>query len=180
MNRNTRRPVLLDADGLFGYAMKMLGGRALSMGEVREKLRRKAADPNDIPNVVAKLKEYGYLDDKKMAENYAAARRDSRGFGKARVVRDLQQRRVAPGLVKEVADEAFAGVDEAAMIEDFLERKYRGQPLPQLLSDEKKLASVFRRLRTAGFSSGTSIRVLKRHAARAEELESMDEPDTAE
>jgi hypothetical protein len=32
-------------------------------------------------------------------------------------------------------------------------------------------------LRTAGFSAGGSIRVLKRYTGRAEELESMDEPE---
>lgn len=174
-NRGRRRPALLDADELFSYALKALGRRAQSTGEVREKLRRKAASASDIPQVLARLREYGYLDDERMAEAYATARRDSRGFGKARVLRDLQVRRVAPALARKTVDAAYEEVDEVATIEQFLERKYRRVDLPALLGDEKKLASVFRRLRMAGFTASNSIRVLKQYAARAEELEGADD-----
>ena len=50
--------------------------------------------------------------------------------------------------------------------------------LGELLQEDKKLQSVFRRLRYAGFSTGGSIRVLKRYAAQADKLE--DEPETEE
>jgi regulatory protein len=63
------------------------------------------------------------------------------------------------------------------MIEQYLQRKYRGHNLAELLCDEKRLASAFRRLRTAGFSAGGSIKVLKRYAAEAERLEDMDDPE---
>lgn len=175
-----RAPKGLDAEALWDFALKSLGQRALSAGELREKLRRKANDPDQVPAVMARLKEYGYLNDKQMADAFASSRRDNRGFGKMRVLRDLQQRRVAPGLAREAVDQAFAGTDEVVMIEEFLARKYRATNLPQLLGDEKKLASVYRRLRTAGFSSGASIRVLKRHAAQADELEGLEEPGISE
>ena len=64
------------------------------------------------------------------------------------------------------------------MIEKFLERKFRGKNLGVLLAEQKYLASAFRRLRGAGFSTGNSIRVLKRYAADAERLEDMDAGDT--
>ena len=57
------------------------------------------------------------------------------------------------------------------MIEAFLKRKYRGKDLGALLQEQKELASAFRKLRGAGFSTGNSIRVLKRYAAEAERLE---------
>jgi regulatory protein len=71
------------------------------------------------------------------------------------------------------------------MIERFLARKYRGKDLGALLKEQKNLASAYRKLRQAGFSTGPSIRVLKRYAAEAERLEEMDsdpgdhEPDGA-
>ena len=40
---------------------------------------------------------------------------------------------------------------------------------------ELDLASVYRKLRGAGFSSGNSIRVLKRYRAEAERLEEMED-----
>ena len=64
-----------------------------------------------------------------------------------------------------------------AMIEAFLKRKYRGKDLGALLKEQKELASAFRKLRGGGFSTGNSIKVLKRHAADAERLEEMGEEE---
>jgi len=61
-------------------------------------MRPRAERPESIEAVMAKLKELGYVDDRKFAENYAAARLENEGFGKMRVLRDLRQRRVAPQL----------------------------------------------------------------------------------
>ena len=61
------------------------------------------------------------------------------------------------------------------MIEQFLARKYRGKNLHVLLTEEKYLASAYRKLRTAGFGAGTSISVLKRYASEAERLEDLEE-----
>ena len=83
-------------------------------------------------------------------------------------------RRVAPAVAKQAAEAAFEGADEVAMIEAFLKRKYRGKDLGALLKEEKHLASAYRKLRTAGFSTGNSIKVLKLHAAQAELLEDLD------
>jgi regulatory protein len=94
-----------------------------------------------------------------------------------RVLRDLRQRRVAPQVAEQAANRAFEGVDEVALIEQFLERKYRNKPLATLREDPKELASAYRRLRYAGFSSGNSIRVLKRYASEAEALESLESPE---
>jgi regulatory protein len=175
--KRKRGPTPLDAGALWSFALKILGQRALSSGELREKLRRKAADPGDVPGVMARLKEYGYLDDSRMAETYAASRKSSSGFGKVRVLQDLARRRVAPGVARTAVDKAYEGANETELIEQFLERKYRTTPLPEHLSVEKNLAAVYRRLRRAGFSSGPSIQVLKRYAARAGELEDTDEPE---
>jgi regulatory protein len=84
-------------------------------------------------------------------------------------------RRIAPAVARQAVDAAFEGVDETAMIQAFLERKYRGKDLGALLQDQKHLASAFRKLRAAGFSTGNSIRVLKRYAAEAERLEELEE-----
>jgi len=164
----------LDLEGLMSYAARTLASRAQTSSELREKLKRRAARKEDVDEVVRRLKDSGYLNDKRFAESFAAWRRENQGFGKARVTRDLMARRVAPALAMQTADAAYKSVDEIAMIEKFLERKYRGKDLGALLKEEKHLASAFRRLRGAGFSVGNSIRVLKRYAAEAERLEEME------
>jgi regulatory protein len=65
-----------------------------------------------------------------------------------------------------------------ALIEAFLARKYRARNLTVLLSEEKHLASAWRRLRYAGFSAGNSLRVLKRYAADEARLDALEnEPE---
>ena len=170
-----RPPKLLDREGLMNYAARALTSRALSLNELRDRLKRRAAEAGDVAPILAQLKEAGFLNDRKLADSFAAWRRDSRGTGKARVLRDLMARRVAPEVARKAVDGAYTGVDEVAMIEGFLARKYRGKNLGELLQEEKYLASAFRRLRQAGFSAGNSIRVLKRYAAEAERLEDLPE-----
>jgi len=137
-------------------------------------LRRKAEQPGDVDGVLAKLKELGYLNDQRFAENYAAARLENQGLGKQRVLRDLRQRRVAPELAEKVTEQTYQETDEIKLIEEFLERKYRCKDLRTFLAEEKNLAGAFRRLRYAGFSAGAAIRVLKQHVQQTEALEVLE------
>ena len=117
------------------------------------------------------LKQLGLVSDQCFAESFAHWRRDNEGYGKARVLRDLLARRVAPALARQAAEAAYEQADEIALIENFLARKYRGKDLGAMLAEQKHLASAYRKLRLAGFSGGNSIRVLKRYAAEADRLE---------
>jgi regulatory protein len=173
-----RQPQPLDRDKLLNVALRALGGRAHSSGELREKLRRRAQTDEDVDAVLVKLKESGYLNDRRFAENYAAARLQNQGLGKIRVLRDLRQRRVAPKLAEQVTEKTYEQTDEAHLIEEFLRRKFRGKDLGVFLSEEKNLAGAFRRLRYAGFSAGQSIRVLKRFASQPEILDALESEET--
>lgn len=156
-------------------ALKLLGGRAMSASELRDKLRRRAEQSGDVETVMASLKEYGYLNDRQFAETYAHARLHNEGHGSRRVLRDLQQKRVAPAVAEQAVKQTFAGTDESSLVENYLRRKYRNTDLGEMLSDAKKLAAVYRRLRYAGFGAGAAIGVLKRYARKAEELAGMDD-----
>ena len=167
---------LLDSAGLLQYAMRALTARALSAGELRQKLERRAEQPEYVRQVLERLKEYGYLDDRRFAEAYSTARLENEGFGKMRVLKDLSRRRVAPGLARETVDRVFEGSDECALIQEYLRRKFRRVALETFLAEPRNLASAYRRLRTAGFSAGNAIRVLKNYAAEAELLDQIEEP----
>jgi regulatory protein len=169
-----RQPQPLDREKLLNVALRALGGRAHSAGELRDKLRRRAQSDEDVDAVLAKLREAGYLNDRRFAENFASARLQNQGLGKMRVLRDLRQRRVAPKLAEQVTEKTYEQTDEAHLIEEFLRRKFRGKELSTFLSEEKNMAGAFRRLRYAGFSAGQSIRVLKRFASQPEVAEVLD------
>lgn len=170
-----RKPKKLDAQELLDYALRALASRAHSAGELRTKLLRRAARQDDIPPVMARLKEYGYLDDRKFAESYSATRLESHGLGKQRVLRELRQRRVAPPVAETAVEQAYREADETELVEAYLARKYRGVTLSEYLAEPRHLAGAFRRLRAAGFSSGAVIRVLKRHRADEEALDALDQ-----
>jgi regulatory protein len=167
----------LDAEALWAYALRALSSRAHSISELRDKLRRRAEREADVEDVLSRLKRYGYLDDRRLAESYTASRLENEGLGRLRVLRDLRRKRVAPAVAEQAVREAYRETDEIRLIEGFLERKYRKIPLKAYLAEPRHLASAYRRLRLAGFSSGTVIQVLKRYAEEAETLESLEPPE---
>ena len=96
-------PKPLDRNALMTFAAQALSARALTISELRDKLKRRAAQPSDIEEVLARLKESGYLNDQRFSESYASWRRDDGGFGKTRVLRDLMARKVPPAVAKQAA-----------------------------------------------------------------------------
>jgi regulatory protein len=167
----------LDAERLWTYALRLLAGRAYSTGELREKLRRRAQREADADNAVARLKDLGYLDDRRFAESFATARLSGDKLGSTRVVQDLRRRRVAPALAERTVRDVYAGVDETALIEDWIRRKYRLAVREGLFEEDKDMAAAYRRLLHAGFKSGEILRVLKRFAKNPELLDAWEPPE---
>ena len=152
------------------YAGRALASRAQSISELRTRLRRKAANLEDVEDVLAYLKESGYVDDQRFAGTFADMRRENQGLGKARVMRDLMIRRVSPQVAKTAVEASYNETDEIALIEKFLARKYRGKDLKALLADPKNHNSAYRKLRVAGFGGSNSIKILKRYVTSVEDV----------
>ncbi len=167
----------LDADSLWVFALKALAGRAYSTGELREKLRRRAERASDVDDVLARLKDCGYLDDRRFAEGFAAARLSNERFGRTRVIRDLRQRRIAPALAERSVRDVYENVDEQALIEDWVRRKYRLASRESLFQEDKDLAAAYRRLLRAGFKTGDIVGVLKRFAKNPDLLDAFEPPE---
>jgi regulatory protein len=172
-DRKVRR---LDKERLWNYALRALGGRAHSTGELREKLRRRAEKVDDVEATITRLKDSGYLNDQRFAEGYAMSRLSNERFGKTRVLRDLRGRRVAPGLAEKTVGDVYRDVDEPALIEEWVRKKYRLAPREGLFQEDKDMASAYRRLLRAGFRSGEVIRVLKKFARNPELLDEWEPP----
>jgi regulatory protein len=169
----------LEAEALWQFALKALGGRAHSTGELRQKLRMRAARAADVDDAMARLKELGYLDDGRFAEGFASARLTGDRLGRARVIQDLRQRRVAPALAEKTVNKVYENVDETAMIDEWIRRKYRMAAREDLFKEDRDLASAYRRLSRAGFRSGEIVRALKRFARNPELLDSFEPPEEA-
>ncbi len=172
-----RKSARLEAAALWDYALKALGGRAHSSGELREKLRHKAAHAADADATIARLKECGYLNDRQFAESFAAARLENERQGSRRVLADLLRRRVAPAVAQQTAGKVYREVDEQALAEDFVRRKLRMASRENPFEDEKDMARAYRRLVRAGFRPGTAIAVLKKFARHPELLDGFEPPE---
>ena len=164
-----RNPKKLNQEQLWNYALRTLGQRAHSAAELKKKLAIRASSAGDLAHTLSRLREYGFTNDTKFSETFAMSRLQNQGFGKFRVMRDLRAKRVSERVASEAIEKAYAGIDESELIRNFLERKYRGKNLAQFLADEKNLLAAYRRLRTAGFSTGASLSVLKRYNQRADD-----------
>ena len=73
--------------GLYDYAVKALGRAMRTEAELR-RLMRTRVEPGErgeavVNAVVARLKEYGYLDDAAFAETYARLRQENEKLGAA-------------------------------------------------------------------------------------------------
>lgn len=169
--------VFLNEGGLYDYAVKALGRRMRTEAELR-RLMRERVEPGDggegvIEAVMARLKEYGYLDDKSYAETFARLRHENEKLGQRVVRQKLQQRGVASQIVEETLEARYGGTDEPALARQYLERKRIRKP-----EDEKETARVMRRLVAAGFSMGTIYKILRQWDVPEEalsQLESLDE-----
>ncbi len=164
----------LDGEKLWNYALKSLSSRAQSTGQLRAKLREKAENADEIDPLLARLKDCGYLDDKKFAESFASGRLENSGFGRTRVLQDLRGRRVAPGLAESTVQQVYADKDEDRLIENYIRRKYRTVERDGLFREDKDLSSAYARLLRAGFSSANVVRVLKRFAANPDLLDQLE------
>lgn len=172
-----KKPRKLAAEELFEYAVKLLGVRGYSTGDLRSKLYMKAAQRGDIDATIARLKDIGYLNDEQYAASYATARVENEGFGKIRVLNDLRARRISGNLADQAVTQALDGRTEADLIDAYIERRMASLVGAGPIEDERKLAAAYRRLRRAGFTSGGILSALKRKAARPELVNDTPEED---
>jgi len=171
----------LSAEALWDFAIKALASRAYSTGELRSKLIGRAERPADAEQTIARLRDYGYLNDSRFAENYAGAKLENQGLGRSRVMRDLRARKVSSGLAERTVNRVYEKVDEMELIASFIRRKVKTKaPLPEALEDPKTLGSAYRKLIRAGFSSSNVIGALKKIAKKQDLLDGFEPPEETE
>jgi regulatory protein len=176
----TRRPAPpLDEPGLYNYAVKLLGQQMRTVAELKRLLRRRiepgATGESALASVVARLRDYKFLDDTGYARDYAKLRQENSAFGRRRVRQDLIRKGVHAEVVAKTLDAAYEGVAEEALARRHLERKRIPKP-----ASEKDAARVARMLLRAGFSPGAIFRILKQWNVDETALASIESMDADE
>jgi len=108
-----------------GRALNLLGYRARSEAEIRDRLGRYGYGGETIEAVVWRLQELGYLDDAEFAR--LKAREKARRYGPRRVSVELRKSGVGEELAREVVEEEFAGRSEVGEARSAAARRYNGR-----------------------------------------------------
>jgi len=125
---------------VFQRAAKLLAARQRSVEELRERLlTSRGATKANVEEVIARLREYGYLDDAKFAQSYASLRLRERPIGRRRLERDLLVKKVDRQTATTALDEIFDATPEQELIDRAIARRIRLRGKPQSRDEAKKL-----------------------------------------
>jgi len=133
----------------FQRAIKLLAARSRSVAELRELLQQSSGvTVKVVDEVLARLREYGYLDDERFAFGYASLKLRQKPLGRQRLKRDLVMKKVDKGVIDEALDMVFAEVSEEEQIDRAIEKRtrIRGRPKNRL-----QAKSLFDHLMRQGF-----------------------------
>ena len=171
------RKKLTGEAALHDCALKALARRMRSVAELKRLLRQRAAPGSepDIERVVARLKDYKYLNDAAYAAAYISYRKENEKLGRRRVAADLQARGVHREVITKAVSAAYDPADEVQQARAFLRRKRVSRP-----ADDRAAARIFRALLRAGYSSRAALRVLNQWDVDPEVLSALESQSEGE
>ncbi len=141
-------------------ALNLLGYRARSEGELRERLSRHGYAPETVEAVIGRLGELAYLDDEEFARQRAQEK--ARKYGPRRVSADLMKSGVGRDLASRAVAEEFEGRSELADARSAAARRYNGG------GSEAEARRVYGFLARRGYSAGVCAEVAKQHRGPAQ------------
>jgi regulatory protein len=136
----------------------MLARRAYSVAELRRALERKFPGHAGVGEALTRLRQLGYLDDRKFAEQYASALARHRGFGRHRIRRELKAKLVDYRAIEPALDGAFEETPEADLLGRALEKKIRTLRRPVTRS---RLAALCHSLLRQGFRADDIMKAVR-------------------
>jgi regulatory protein len=131
-------------------AVKLLAAKPRSVAELRERLLEKEwTDEAAADYAVAKLTEYGYLNDEQFAVSFAQSRVRQKPVGRQRLARDLKNKKLDKETAEQALEKVFGETPEEQLIEEAIARRVRLRGRPRTREESK---SLFDHLLRRGFS----------------------------
>lgn len=154
----------------FQRAAKLLAAKPRSVSELRERLLQgRYANKSIVEEVIARLREYGYLDDQHFALSFASHKVKQKPTGRRRLEQDLMMKKVDRAVAQEALDQVFAETPEEELIDRAIEKRIRLRGRPR---DRAEAKSLFDHLLRQGFPFelvSDKVRAISRAAAEDEE-----------
>jgi regulatory protein len=155
-------------------ALRMLARRPYSIAEMRKALERKCPESAQVAAAITRLRELGYLDDRKFAEQYAYSLARNRAFGPHRLRRELKAKLVNYQEIEPAVERVYQETPAHALLEQALAKKLRTLRLPLTRT---RFHSHCQSLLRLGFNAGDiikAVRARKELQPVAEDLEPAD------
>ena len=134
----------------FERAVKLLAAKPRSVAELRERLLRgKHTNEETVEIVIARLREYGYLNDERFAFSYASYKVKQKPVGRRRLERDLKLKKVESSVANEALEMVFNETSEEQLIDKAIEKRLRIRGKPKNRLETK---SLFDHLLRQGFA----------------------------
>ncbi len=147
------------------YALKILQKKDYTEKRLRDKLIEKGFSPSAVDDTIMWLKEKGYIDDRRFAENLVFFKQ-KKGYGKGRIMKDLFLR----GVDEDIARDAIGKIDfeeEVKRAEEILQKREKMVKVEQREVLKKKLSQY---LLQRGFNWEVVQEVWKRKEEKDEIL----------
>jgi regulatory protein len=149
----------------YAAGLAMLARRELSEARLRERLRRKDHGDDAVDAAVARLREAGALDDRRVAVSAARTEAQIRSRGRSYVLRKLEALGISTEIAADAVDEVFGSLDESALLVRALSRRLRG-PSPSI-RDQAHFRRLYQQLIRQGFQPSAVIAALRQRARSA-------------
>jgi regulatory protein len=132
----------------FQHAVKLLAAKPRSIAELRERLLERCSNKAIVETVIARLREYDYLDDERYALGYASSKVRQQPIGRRRLQQSLQLKKVDQAVADEALDQVFAETSEEELLERAIAKRLRLRGQPKTRAEAK---SLFDHLLRQGF-----------------------------
>ena len=151
-------------------AVKLLAAKPRSVAELRERLLEKEwTDEAAADYAVAKLTEYGYLNDEQFALSFAQSRVRQKPVGRQRLARDLKNKKLDKETAEQALEKVFDETPEDKLIDEAIARRVRLRGRPKTREESK---SLFDHLLRRGFAIDLVINKVRALSASALDDES--------
>ena len=153
-------------------AVKLLAAKPRSVEELRERLLEKQwTNETVVDAVVAKLREYNYLNDEQFAFGYASFQVRQKPVGRQRLQRALALKKIDRETANEAIQKVFEETPEEQLIDRAIERRTRLRGRPQTRAESK---SLFDHLLRQGFTYDLVMRKVRSASATEVDEEAED------
>ncbi|HMM81438.1 MAG TPA: regulatory protein RecX [Pyrinomonadaceae bacterium] len=149
MWRNRRRAILpeertvKDEDKAYSKTMKravnLLAAKPRAVEELRTRLLEKPWTNDEIvAKVIAKMLEYGYLDDEQYAKNAALSAVRQRPQGRHKLRQAMSRKPLDRETKEKAIEHAFEQIPESELIDAVIEKRLRLKGIPETPEEKKK------------------------------------------